>query len=503
MKALQFAKTIFLGSAICLGLSIVSSVGAAAPTGSSPNDPLMVPTKAQTIAPNTTVWFYFDYPVGTKAGGPGGGPGGGGGPRGGPGSSSGQEKVSVTVDANGNQGLQLAVYTPEQAANWVGDPSATPVGRGTPYTDTSNDQVVHDLYWSGGFNASGRYQVAVTNNSASGISFTMTVTGETVTLYPAAAAAATPTLYVPITVTPVPTATITGKIVFETATGGDIYTVNGDGSNLTRVSRGIDPAWSPDGTQITFARWDNAAPGVYVANADGSNERLIFSAPRIRWPRWSPDGKYIVFSQDKSKSDNNTIWKLGLVDVATGKLTEPQCSQLCFVPSWGKDSTTIVYTDPNVAIMSTSILGGPASLVLRPKGSYLDSGANIWRPIEHMPTIQNSELSPDGKSIVYAQQAADRWEVNLVSADGGSTAAVTSPDPILSFLFDKVVHNTAPIWSTDSQLILFLSDRNGKWEFFVSDPSGANVRQVLKNVTDQVTVKFTYENERMMDWTRR
>jgi hypothetical protein len=29
------------------------------------------------------------------------------------------------------------------------------------------------------------------------------------------------------------------------------------------------------------------------------------------------------------------------------------------------------------------------------------------------------------------------------------------------------------------------------------------VRQVLKNVTDQVSVKFTYENERMMDWTRR
>ena len=118
-----------------------------------------------------------------------------------------------------------------------------------------------------------------------------------------------------------------------------------------------------------------------------------------------------------------------------------------------------------------------------------------------MPQIQDSELSPDSTRVVYSQQAHDRWEVNVVNADGSNQAAVTSPDPILSILFDKVVHNVAPIWSSDSQQILFLSDRNGKWEFFVSDPSGANIRQVLKNVTDLVTVKFTYENERMMDWT--
>jgi Tol biopolymer transport system component len=369
------------------------------------------------------------------------------------------------------------------------------------YYDALTEAVVHDLYWSGGFNTSGRYFIAVTNNSSAAVSFSMTVTGDAVTLYPAATATPTPTLEVPVTVTPVPTTTVQGKIVFETATGGEIYTVNGDGSNLTRVSRGIDPSWSPDGTQITFARWDNAAPGVYIANADGSNERIIFTAPRVRWPRWSPDGKYIVFSQDKSKSDDKIIWKLGLVEVATGKLTEPQCSQLCFVPSWDKDSTTVVYTDPNVGIMKTSILGGAASLVLGPSGYYLDSAANVWRPIVHMPPIQDSELSPNGKSIVYSQQAHDRWEVNVVNADGSNQAAVTSPDPILSILFDQVVHNVAPIWSSDSQQILFLSDRNGKWEFFVCNPDGSNVRQVLKNVTDQVSVKFTYENERIMDWT--
>ncbi len=72
-----------------------------------------------------------------------------------------------------------------------------------------------------------------------------------------------------------------------------------------------------------------------------------------------------------------------------------------------------------------------------------------------------------------------------------------SGDPVCAI----AVHNVAPTWSTDGQQILFLSDRNGKWEFFVTDPSGQNIKQVLKNVTDQVTIQFGYNNERVMDWT--
>ncbi len=83
----------------------------------------------------------------------------------------------------------------------------------------------------------------------------MTVTGDAVTLYPAAIATPSSTLYVPITVTPALNTTIQGKIVFETATGGEIYTV------------------------------------------------------------------------------------IGLVDMATGKVTEPQCAQICFVPSWNSDAS--------------------------------------------------------------------------------------------------------------------------------------------------------------------
>lgn len=502
MKRLNPLKILFGCLVVALlATCAVSVTFAGAPAGTSPNDPMRVPTSWQTLAPNTTLWFYFDYALET----------GGGGffPRPGSGSSV-RSKVDVTVDANGVTGLQFAIYTPAQATDWLRDTTTAPVGRGTPYRSTSSGEITHDLYWSGAFNTSGRYFVALTNNTASAISFHLTVTGDAVSLAPAVTPTPTPTLPVPFTVASAPTGTLQGKILFETATGGAIYTVNGDGANLTLVTNGIDPSWSPDGKQITFARWGGPYPGLYIANADGSKEQLVYGAQRIRSPKWSPDGKYIAFTQDKTTNERDPRWKLGVIelnkvidaDTTKNQLTEPQCSNLCYVPSWSNDSMTLTYTDPGVGIMATSVISGPASLVMGPSGTYFDTQANIPRPILHMPQIQTSEQSPDGKRIVYSQQAHDRWEVNVVNADGSNATAVTSPDPILYTLYGKVVHNVAPTWSPDGKQILFLSDRNGKWEFFVCDADGSNVRQVLKSVTAMISLRFDFSNERLMDWTK-
>jgi hypothetical protein len=477
---------------VLMAAFIAPSLLASAPTGAGPLDPLSVPTGSQTIAPNATLWFYFDYVPTTGSTGRFGFRAGRITP----------SNANVALDAGGIGGLEFSIYTPDEATNWLNDSSTEPVGRGTPYYDKLTGVLVHDLYWSGAFNTSGRYFVAVTNTNSIPVNFQLTVTGDTVTLYPAPTPVPSPTLFVPITVTPVPTGTVQGKFVFETATGGEIYTVNGDGSNLALVSHGIDPAWSPDGTQITFARWDNTAPGVYIANADGSNERIIYTSPRVRSPRWSPDGKYIAFTQQKTTNSGEQIWKLGVVEVATGKLFEPQCSRNCYLPSWNSDSMTLAFFDPSVGIEATNIFSGPPWTILGPTGSYFDSAANIWRPILAMPPMQSVEWSPDGKSIVYSQQAHDRWEVSTVSPDGSNVHGVTSPDPILSIFFNVVDHNVAPTWSPDSKQIAFLSSQNGKWEFFVVNADGTGLTQVLKNVTDSISLQYGYSYERMIDWTK-
>ncbi|MCZ7571280.1 MAG: hypothetical protein M5U01_22260 [Ardenticatenaceae bacterium] len=78
-----------------------------------------------------------------------------------------------------------------------------------------------------------------------------------------------------------------GKLVFQQASGGPIYTVNLDGTDLRQVGAGIDPSWSPDGEQITYADW-NEPRGIYVMNADGSNVTRLYDASETRSPKVEP-----------------------------------------------------------------------------------------------------------------------------------------------------------------------------------------------------------------------
>jgi dipeptidyl aminopeptidase/acylaminoacyl peptidase len=95
-----------------------------------------------------------------------------------------------------------------------------------------------------------------------------------------------------------------GIIVFQTVSGGPIYTVDPDGSNLRYLTTGIDPALSPDRRQVAFTRWEGSGHGAFgslwVINIDGGGERMIVGDVRQpKAPVWSPDGKRIAISMQE------------------------------------------------------------------------------------------------------------------------------------------------------------------------------------------------------------
>ena len=442
---------------------------AGAPTGAGPNDAWMVTGNWQTLAPGVSVWYYFDY-----------------------GASSDRLKAQVDLDTNGVGNMRLAIYTPTQANAWLNDPTTAPVGIGTP-PGSATSAAIHDLVWLGAFNTSGRYFAVVTNNNATPVVYRLLVSGASVTLGPTPTPSPYPT---PFGSTPIPVGTLQGRLLFQDASGGVIYSVNGDGTKLTPViTGGIDPAYSPDATKIAFSRW-TYPPGLYVANADGSNQRSLFGTNQLLSPQWSPDGSKIAFTQQKGGGSESTFcfgsfgcfssaadphWKLGLVNVSDGSYFEPSSTAHSFAPTWGSDGTTIAYADATFGVMATNATGGAP-----------------WNLYTQNANVQSPMYSADGKKIVFMAKQHDHWEISAMNADGSNVIAVTRPNPLAFY----VTNNVAPTWSPDGTQILFLSDRGGKWEFFVVNADGSGMTQVLKSVTDSIPIRYNFTNERVIDWIK-
>ena len=78
------------------------------------------------------------------------------------------------------------------------------------------------------------------------------------------------------------------KFVLTQKTGGqsnehmEVYTINTDGSNLTRLTNNtffdVYPIWSPDDTTIAFLSQRETDLDIYTININGSNESKLFDS---------------------------------------------------------------------------------------------------------------------------------------------------------------------------------------------------------------------------------
>jgi Tol biopolymer transport system component len=287
-----------------------------------------------------------------------------------------------------------------------------------------------------------------------------------------------------------------GRFVFEVGSGGDIYVVNADGTGLRRLTQGMDPSWSPDGTQVVFARWTEPW-GIYAINADGSNERLLFGSNVARAPVWSPDGGQIAFYFETEgwalpeivfpEGEHwsvlprrlETEWHIGVVRAIDGYFFQPNCERYSFSPSWSADGQWILYDGDHG--LSTTTVEGVNNRMLTD---------NVQ---DHFPV-----MSPDGSQIAFQYWQHDHWEIFAMGADGLGRWPLTSSSPLL----ERRPNNVSPAWSTDGKHIAFLSDRSGEWEFYVMAADGSQQRQILDNVTQTLKISYIGGNERVVSWTR-
>ena len=294
-----------------------------------------------------------------------------------------------------------------------------------------------------------------------------------------------------------------GKVVFQTALGGDIYVVEANGADLTRLTTGMEPCLSPNGQWVAFTRWGEQE-GIYAIKADGTEERLIYGVHQPRQPVWSPDGTRIAFAFQNGSRDTEThdregklyrhteyFWRTAVVDIEGKNFTElPSSSNQSFSPTWSPDSQFVAFT------------GGEGLIVSSPGGFY--------RELVHGAWYESPAWSPDGGSIAYMIKQHDHFDIFLRPFQGELSdeqpflrynkgieqIALTSP-PLFA---DRSVNNVAPSWSPDGHHIAFLSDRDGWWEIYVMDANGENQHKMFDGTMGGIEITYEFARDRTLYW---
>ena len=112
-----------------------------------------------------------------------------------------------------------------------------------------------------------------------------------------------------------------------------------DGGEITDLGPGAMPSWSPDGKRIAFCRYRDVR-GVWVMNADGTDEKLIDGAG---WGvDWSPVGNEIAYPKRSSSGTDICILDFNTEERRTLFKTE-EYRWICWNLSWSPDGKSICF----------------------------------------------------------------------------------------------------------------------------------------------------------------
>ena len=130
----------------------------------------------------------------------------------------------------------------------------------------------------------------------------------------------------------------------------DIYTVAPDGSDEVRLttdpSADADPDWKPDGAQLAFTSDRSfGRQDIWRVNADGSDQFRVgpgvSEAQVARDPAWSPDGELIVFARNGLWFPNGgcgdyALWTMRADGSEPVQITDPgdTCQEADTAPDW-------------------------------------------------------------------------------------------------------------------------------------------------------------------------
>jgi hypothetical protein len=215
----------------------------------------------------------------------------------------------------------------------------------------------------------------------------------------------------------------------------NIFVMSEDGTDVIQLTVDPadewDPAWSPDGTRIAFAREYGGRGGhweIVIANVDGSGETRVTDTPVSQtnlFPAWSPDGQRIAFASIGvgGKGDVFLINPDG-----TGRVNITNNPEIDQDPTWSPDGSRIAFMSQRDGNSEIYIMNADGTEQTR----LTDDSRGAYRPV----------WSPDGTKILFQRYDGNTCDgIWMMDADG------TEPRELLPCA-------AIPSWSPDGTRFL-------------------------------------------------
>jgi TolB protein len=221
------------------------------------------------------------------------------------------------------------------------------------------------------------------------------------------------------------------------------------------------PVWSPDGTQLVFARHGEDAILLYVLDtATGQEQRLTDR----KYPEYdavfSPDGKQLLLAIDNATVNQGDI-DVHLLTLADKKLTPIAVTEKNLSheewPCWSPDGKRIAFTSTRDGNQELYVADADGKNRLRLTSDPAIDAHPCW--------------SPDGHTIVFATNRWGDLELALIEADGSRLRRFTDSPGLDDY----------PAYSPDGSRIAFTSNRGGAFDIAVADVATRSVTYVTRD----------------------